>query len=366
MIIFKLNSAAMELLFEHTIFKAPLTLYEAALWGIYLAGGIVAGLIVEKVILVWLKKLASHTRWKFDDILVGSLRNLLIWAGTFIGLYLGLEELALKPGVMIIVNKSYVVLIILWITLYVTRIVNRLIRSTGAKNSLLLPSMSILTNLARIVIYVVGLLVALQSLKIPITPILTALGVGGLAVALALQGTLSNLFAGIQLLASNHIRPGDYVQLESGDEGYIQDITWRSTVIKALANREIIIPNSQLASATLKNFTLPDPEIAVLVNMSVAYPSDLRKVESVTIDEAAKTMQQLNFVIEGFTPLIRYNTFGDSGIGFTVIMRVRQYVDRYILLHEFVKNIQERYKAEGIEIPYPVRVVKLQSEKPAG
>ena len=164
-----------------------------------------------------------------------------------------------------------------------------------------LPSTSIITNIVRIVIYAIGLLFLLQSLGISITPLLTALGVGGLAVALALQETLTNLFAGIQIIASGKIKPNNYVQLESGQEGYVQDITWRSTTIKALPNHIIIVPNSKMAGAIVRNYSLPENEIAVLINVGVSYDSDLEKVERVTIEVGKETLKDVQGGVPEFS-----------------------------------------------------------------
>jgi len=114
-----------------------------------------------------------------------------------------------------------------------------------------------LTGLAqaviRAVVIVVGGLVVLGHLGIAITPILTALGIGGLAVALALQDTLSNLFAGFHLLADRPVRVGDTIRLENGMEGMVEDIGWRSTRIRQPADDLVIVPNAKLAQSILTN-----------------------------------------------------------------------------------------------------------------
>ena len=132
---------------------------------------------------------------------------------------------------------------------------------------------------------------------------------GGLAVALALQEPLTNLFAGIQIIASGKIKTGDYVQLNTGEEGFVEDIAWRSTSIKALANQIIIVPNNKLANAIVRNYMTPDPENGILVNLGVAYHSDLDKVETVTVDVATQIMKEVEGGIPDFKPFIRYNNF---------------------------------------------------------
>lgn len=323
---------------------------------------LLAGIIFDRIILVWLKKLSKKTKWSVDDIIVGAMQAFSVWLGLIIGLYAVSMTLPFAPAIKDMIHRTIGVVLIFCLTIYCGRIAVRFIRAYSGKSGGLIPNTSILTNIARIIIYSLGFLVILQSLGISVPPLLTALGVGGLAVALALQTTLSNLFAGIQLLASKYIHTGDYVRLNSGDEGYITDISWRSTSIRALPNRIIVIPNSVLADSIVNNYTLPEKEIALLIDMSVSYDSDLSHVERVTIEVATEIMKNITGGIPAFTPLIRFNKFGDSGIGFTVVMRSEEFANQFLLKHEFIKAVHSRYLRENIEIPYPVRVVKINTK----
>ena len=125
-----------------------------------------------------------------------------------------------------------------------------------------------------------------------------------------------------------------------------------------------IVPNAQLASAVTANFSLPDPEQAVLVQVGVSYASDLRHVERVTVAVGQAVMPEVEGGVPAFTPFIRYYTFADSSIQFTVILRGRDYVSQFLIKHEFIKRLQERYRHEGIEIPFPMRTVQLRASGP--
>jgi small-conductance mechanosensitive channel len=217
-------------------------------------------------------------------------------------------------------------------------------------------------NITRILVFIIGVLIILQSLGISIAPILTALGVGGLAVALALQETLSNLFAGIQIIASKQIKPGDFVKLDSGEEGFVTDITWRYTTIRTLPNNMVIIPNAKLASALVTNYNSPEKEMAVLVQVGVSYDSDLEKVEKVVIEVGKEIMQEVKGGIPGFEPFIRFHTFGDFSINFSVILRGLEFVDQHLIRHEFTKRLHRRFNAEGIVIPFPIRTIHMQEK----
>jgi small-conductance mechanosensitive channel len=224
-----------------------------------------------------------------------------------------------------------------------------------------LPSANLVANLARIVVLTLGGLVILHTLGISITPLITALGVGGLAVGLALQDTLANLFAGIHILISRQVRPGHFVRLSSGDEGYVEDVTWRYTTIRQLSDNLTIVPNATLASAVITNFSLPVQELAVLVPVGVSYDSDLGRVEDVTIAVAREVMAEVPGGVPAFQPFIRYNAFAESSINFTVILRGREVVDQHVIRHEFIKRLHRRYRVEAIEIPYPIRRVHLHT-----
>lgn len=218
---------------------------------------------------------------------------------------------------------------------------------------------SFLNILVNILVWGLGIFILLDLLGITLTPFLASLGIGSLAVGLALQDTLSNLFAGFYLTLDRPARTGDYIRLASGEEGYVEKIGWRSTQVRMLPNNMFVIPNSKLASSIFTNFYLPDRELAVLVDVGVSYNCDLEKVEKITGEVGRALMQEVDGGVRDFKPFIRYNKFGDSSINFTVILRGREYVDQYLIKHEFIKRLHERYRKEGIEIPYPQRTIHM-------
>jgi len=328
----------------------------------FLAGGVMGGLIVEKIVLYELRKLTNRTKWELDDLAIRSLRGMpLLWL-TLAGIYGAINNVAIRPGLMGFLQKALLVAMIVSLTWASARFLVGFVNHYSARVGGPLLSTSMFANLTRIFIFIVGALIVLQSLGVSITPILTALGVGSLAVALALQDTLSNLFAGIHIIASRQVRPGDYVQLDSAQEGYVTDITWRYTTIRALPNNMVIIPNSKLASAIVTNFYNPETQMAVRVPVGVSYASDLARVEEISLEVARETMREVPGGIPDFEPVLRFHTFGESSIDFNVIMRCREFADQFVIRHEFVKRLHRRYRAEGIEIPFPIRTVHLQKE----
>jgi small-conductance mechanosensitive channel len=326
------------------------------------AGSLIVGFVVEKVILAKLKKVAKKTKWEGDDVVISALRGKTWFLFVIAGLYAAFHFVPMSQNTFSLIQKVLLVVTILWVTFIVAKLLSGIVNLYMNKIKGVLPSTAIFTNLTNLLVLIIGLLILLNTLGISITPILTALGVGGLAVALALQDTLSSLFSGLNIVVSRQVRPGDYVKLDSGEEGYVTDITWRSTTIRALANNIIVVPNTKLASAIVINYYLPGKEMAVLVQVGVSYGSDLDKVEKATIAVGKEVMKEVQGGVPDFEPFIRYHTFSDFSINFTVILRAKEFTDQYLIKHEFVKRLHSRYKAEGIEIPFPVRTVYLRQE----
>ena len=250
------------------------------------------------------------------------------------------------------------------VTLAAAAIASRAVDSYGAIIAPALPVSSLTRNIAWGLIAVLGLLVILNGLGLSIAPMLTALGVGGLAVALALQEPLANFFAGLFLTLAGQIRLGDYVRLDAGQEGYVMDFSWRSTRLRMLSNNLVIVPNAKLAQAIVVNHHLPSQELAVLVEVGVDYASDLGQVERVVTEVGREVMAGVPGGVAEFEPFIRYHTFADSSVNFTVVLRAREFVDQYLIKHEFVKRLHARFNEEGIVIPFPIRTV-LQREAAA-
>ncbi len=318
---------------------------------------ILSGYIIRNIIFRHLGKWTKNTKTQIDDIIIGAVKGPFIVWSIMLGIYFSLKVAALPLDLVLIVNKTLFVLGVFSVTLVLANISKKLIQTYSAKVESALPVTSLTQNISRIVIFGIGVLIILNNLGISITPILATLGVGGLAVALALQDTLSNLFSGFHIAVARQIRIGDYVKLDTGEEGYVTDINWRTTKIKMLPNNVVLVPNEKLTKAIVTNYYLPDKEMAVLINVRVHYNSDLKKVERVTCEVAKEIMKEVPGGVPSFDPFIRYNTFADFSINFTIILRAQEFVDQYLIKHEFVKKLHERYNKEGIVIPYPIRTI---------
>ncbi len=328
-----------------------------AFFAVVILGFIVRGILLGRLS-AWSRKTASN----IDDIIIAAIKSpSVIWI-IMLGLFTALQFWDLDPHPRAILEKVLMAAGLLSLTMAVSSLTLQMIKHHAEKLGGHSGSTSLVQSIARIVIWTTGLMVILSSLGISVAPVLATLGVGGLAVALALQDTLSNLFAGVHINLNKIVRIGDYVQLESGAEGYVTDINWRSTTIRMPSNNMILVPNSKLAQSIITNYYYPSMDMSVRVPVGVHYSSNLRHVERVTIEVAKEVMQQVPGGVPEFEPVIRYNAFGDSSIQFNVIMRAKEYMDQHVIRHEFIIRLQERYAKEGINIPYPIRAINTTQE----
>jgi small-conductance mechanosensitive channel len=291
-------------------------------------------------------------------------RARLPWWFLLVGAWLSTGYWPLTAEAHLLVGRTAFALGALSITLALAALASQSVDAYGALISPALPVSSLTRNIAWTLIAVVGVLVILNGLGLSITPMLTALGVGGLAVALALQEPLANFFAGVFITLAGQIRVGDYVKLDSGQEGHVADFSWRSTRLRMLANNLIVVPNAKLAQAIVVNHHLPTQDLAVLVEVGVDYASDLRHVERVVMDVGGEVMREVPGGVPEFEPFIRYHTFGDSSINFTVILRAKEFTDQYLVKHEFVKRLHTRFCQERIVIPFPIRTIAHRAPEP--
>ena len=324
---------------------------------------VVLGFLLDRGIYVFFRKVTLRTEWKWDDIVVTSLKGKVKYIVILIGLGAALQTISINKEITVHISRALVVAGVFVVTIVTASASSAILREYNRKGDEVRPVISIFSTLTKGIVFFLGFLIMLQYLGISITPMLTALGVTGLAVALALQETLSNIFAGIHIIATKQIMVGNYIELEGGIEGYVRDITWRNATVETIRGNMVIIPNSKLASSVITNYSLPGGELNVLVQVGVSYDSDLRFVEKVTIETAQEVMRELPEGVRDFEPFMRYHTFDDFSINFTVILRARSFIDKYPVKHEFIKRLHERYKEEGITIPFPIRTVYMEQDE---
>jgi len=349
---------------ESTLFRG---IAAAAVFIIFILLALISRLLIR----FFLKRIRRRDDPGIPEIILESMRGpfgfFLVSTGLLVGylLAIGIENpiLAQLSDTKDLAIKIWKVSVILTATFTVAHVVDRLIdwyllniaESTETKiDDTLLPT---LRRVLPITIYAVGALVAIDSVGVSISPILAGLGIGGLAVALAVQPTLSNFFAGTYVVTEGELKEGDFIELEGGPSGYVEDVGWRSTKIRSRFNNLVIIPNSRMAESIVTNYFSPTPAMNVIVTCGVSYDANLEDVERFSVEEAQAVINDSDQAIKDVEPFFGFSNFGDSNIDFFVFLQAIDRTGTFTLKSELIKRIHERFNVEGIEINYPVRKI---------
>ena len=327
-------------------------------------GALTVGIIADRLIRRYIRHhlAVDESTWKY--VLIRSMHGVPIFFSFIIGLYWAIDAVEISPTLTKMLSYVLFTSNVISITRVIARTVDGVVTMYFERTNKELPKTTLLNTILIGVIYVMGVLVILQYYGISIAPILTAAGVGGMAVALALQETLANIFAGLHLILSKQIRIGDYIRLGTGEEGRVTDITWRFTTIVPLgASNTVVIPNKTIAGANITNFSMPTRNLNISVPVGVAYDSDLALVERVTIETAKEVLARVDNNPDA-KPLVRYTDFGESSIDFLAILPSSQFDQQGLIIHDFIKALTERYRIEGIDIPYPIRTLIQEEDLP--
>jgi len=320
-------------------------------------GAVLLGWLFKRFIHGYIQKFAKRTAFKIDDLLLEAIeKQIIVWLGLAAIYYITKTTDYLLPYSINII-KIVVLTFILSISFAISKFLVGLIDVWSAKQERSLPSTKIFINLIKAIVMTIGALVALDFIGVSITPMLTALGVGGLAISLALKDTLSDVFAGLHILLSKKVEPGDFIELESGQMGYITNITWRNSTILERTNNVYIVPNTLLSNAIIKNYDTIDKTFSARIPLGVGYESNLEFVEKVTLEVASEVVKDLDVHVKEFVPFLRFFEFGESSINLKVFFKVHEYGDQNPLIHKFIKALLIRYKKEGINIPFPIRTL---------
>lgn len=214
----------------------------------------------------------------------------------------------------------------------------------------------------RIVITVLALLIVLDHYGVDIRGLVAVLGVGSLAVALAAQETLANMIGGFTIMIDRPFRVGDMLRLSDERRVTVHEIGIRSTKFLTFDNTLVIVPNAELIKQTVHNLTYPMPRVRVVIDVGVSYDSDIRKVREVVLDEAARHSD----ILGDPPPEFVFRNFGDSSLDVSLRCQVAKAEDHRRISSQLREQILERFRAEGIEIPFPQRVVTMVKDPVTG
>ena len=326
---------------------------------------VLAGLLVRRVVFSAVRKWAARTSSHLDVFIVEGLNGaVLLWA-IILGLHVATQNSELPERYLRHFPRALEVMWLVSLMIAASKLAGNIVRFYGGRVTGAQSVTSLTQKLAQVAVVAVGIVWILKvAFDFSLTPVLTTLGVGGLAVALALQDTLSNLFAGFYTSVSGHVRIGDYIKLNTNEEGFVVDIAWRSTTIRTLANNLIVIPNSKLGQATFTNYTLPEPRMSISVTVNVGMDMDIDRVERLLLEEASAAAKEIPGLLAEPAPSVQFLPgVTEWSIGLQLNLQVKEFVRQYDVQSGVRKRIFKRFVAEGISMPYPTRTVFLEQTK---
>lgn len=327
-----------------------------------LLGTMLVGLLVRRILLSALRGWAERTKSPVGTLLHGTIRNSILLWFAILGLHLATQSSRIPPRYLHYIPPTLALLWILSLTIAFSRLAGNAVRYYGTHvngDGEMREVASLTQKLAQLVVVLFGMVLMLKTVfDINLTPILATLGVGGLAVALALQDTLSNLFAGFYISISGLLRIGDYIKLNTGEEGYVSDINWRCTMIRGVTNNLVVIPNNKLGQAIFTNYCLPDRRVDLSFSIGVAVDSDLDHVEQILLDEAIAASTMIPGMLAEPKPYIRFIP-GPSAFSlvYEINFSASEFGLQWQVQSELRKRIFKRLKKEGIVMPYPTSTV---------
>lgn len=326
-----------------------------------LALAYLAGVLIERGMRAMLSR-ASASKTRVDDLVARALHGPTRVLAVLYGLGFAVLVIDLPAAAHHWTRVLLGILVGVSIVVVAARLVGGFVELYGATARLEGPARRVARRVTTLAIWSLGLLLVAQSQGINVTPLLTTLGLAGLAVALAFQDTLSNLFAGVYIQADRPLEVGHYVRLEEHKlEGYVVEVGWRTSKIRTLGNNLIVIPNARLANTIVTDYDLPEPHMSLLVNVVAARGTDPRELVRILEDEAAIASKEVPGMLAEPAPFVRVIPgFTESGLEVTVISQVRTFVDQYLAQDELRRRIDARLKREGIELGSPRRIVEVQ------
>jgi len=323
-------------------------------------------------IVIWISenlllKLAAKTKTNVDDLIVKRSNKPLSIIIFLFGLKFAINSYSYGVTTPVETNSEQIIytLILLTVGFFLSGILIVLVEEWGSKfasktkstmDDALLPMMK---RFIYIVVFIIVLMYILAYWGVDIGPILASLGVAGIAVAFAMQSTLSNVFGGISMILDRSIKVGDWVKIDSAQgqiSGIIEDIGLRSTKIKTFDNEFIIVPNGNLSQAQIQNLVLPDPKCRATVEIGIAYGTNLDKARKI----ALKSLKGVKNICSDPKPSFIIDNFGDFAINIKIWFFVNSYDKRFNAKQEVMYNVYNNFKKARIEIPYPTRTVLLK------
>ena len=336
--------------------------------GVIVAGSFVAAWLADQVILRVLLRWARRTAWKIDDDLLTILHHPVIRSVVLVGLGLAAGRLQLADGAAVATARTLWTLGILLWTVFAFRLCRILLLSASgqAERYRLIETRTfpLFDNLAKVLIVAVVSYVLILTWDVDATGWIASAGIIGIAVGFAAKDTLSNLFAGVLILADAPYRVGDFIVLDGGQRGQVVHIGLRSTRIRTRDDVEITVPNALVGSGMVTNESSTRTRCTptrIGVSVGVAYGSDVDRVREVLLGVAGQNQD----ICVDPEPRVRFRAFGESGLDFQLLCWIPDPALKGSALDALNTAVYKRFGKEGIEIPYPKRDIYLHG-MPAG
>jgi small-conductance mechanosensitive channel len=216
-----------------------------------------------------------------------------------------------------------------------------------------LVSNKIKPNIIRFIIIFIGFILLLDQIGVKVKPILFGMCLTSAPMVLAFQDVFVGFYSGVLIFISKQIVKGDYVRLDSGEEGTVVEINWRTTVIKSMSNIIIIIPNTKLSSAIVTNFHFNNnSEITSFISCNVAYGYNLEYIENIAILAAKEVINKWDVAVKTYTPIILFTHFGEYAIHFNLFFKIKNMYSKAFIQSEMLKSIYKCFNEAKIVIPY--------------
>ena len=328
-----------------------------------IAISIAVGLVLEFAISRWWSALLLKRGSERAASFIRSFRVLLtIWFGLG-ALSVVLGDFPLKQSAHQFVSRAALAVLVLSLAVLAVRLVRTFMRKTTEGHRKSAASISLVENILGLVLYAFAFLMIFRVYGVAVAPLLTALGVGGLAVALALQDTLTNFFAGIYVILSKQIDVGDYIKLSSGEEGVIEDIAWRVTTLNTSTHNLVIIPNTKISTSIVTNFDKPTRTAVAMISFTLARSADMLLFEKIALEVASDVQHEFTEMVEHVEPSLRFISISEDGITASVMLHVVEFKQQGKIRHEFLKRLFARLEKEQlldtmfVTRPYVVREV---------
>ena len=330
---------------------------------------LVAALVFNKLLFPLVLRLTQWTPSDLDTRMLRATRWPITFGIALLGVYLALTvsvdlEAGYRDRVDTVVGLLAIVVGVLVVVAVVSNALDWYLENlaSSTRHIVDLKLFPLLRRISVVLIYGLGGLLVLDLLDINISPLIAGLGLGGLAVALALQPTLTNLFAGTYVMTEGVITPGDYVELEGGVSGYVVEVGWRSTRIRTWRNNLVVVPNNRFAETIITNYQQPVPAVNVWLGCGVSYDCDLYEVERVCREVMDEVLETEPGAVKEYGSWFGFDNFGDSNVNFWLFVQARDRWGSFLVQTALIQKLHHRLKENDMVINYPVRTLQLPKE----